>query len=167
MDKNLLIRDAYPEELDQVSQLLKDSYLQYAHSIPSSRWEYYLEDMTDVRSRLEVADLIVAEIDARLAGTVTLYLEGTSSHESWPQGWAVIRLLAVHPSYRNKGIGRALMDECIRRCREKGITTIGLHTTELMNVARRMYEKMGFVRVPEFDFHPVPEITVMAYRLDL
>jgi len=30
-----------------------------------------------------------------------------------------------------------------------------------------MYERMGFVRVPEYDFHPAPGITVMAYRLQL
>jgi ribosomal protein S18 acetylase RimI-like enzyme len=59
------------------------------------------------------------------------------------------------------------MDECVRRCRERGIATIGLHTTETMDIARRMYERMGFVRVPEFDFHPAPGVVVMAYRLDL
>jgi len=60
-----------------------------------------------------------------------------------------------------------LMEECIRRCRKQGIATIGLHTTEMMDVARRMYEKMGFVRVPELDVHPGPGVVVMAYRLDL
>ncbi len=59
------------------------------------------------------------------------------------------------------------MNECFRRCREKGITKVGLHTTEIMDVARRMYERMGFVRVIEFDFHPRPGVVVMAYRLDL
>lgn len=59
------------------------------------------------------------------------------------------------------------MDECIRRCRERGIKTIGLHTTDIMEVARAMYERMGFERVPEFDFHPASHIVVMAYRLDL
>jgi hypothetical protein len=30
-----------------------------------------------------------------------------------------------------------------------------------------MYERMGFVRVPEHDFHPGSGIVVMAYRLDI
>ena len=47
------------------------------------------------------------------------------------------------------------------------VPTLGLHTTEKMSVARGMYERMGFVRVPEFDFHPAPQVVVMAYRLDL
>ena len=43
---------------------------------------------------------------------------------------------------------------------------LGLHTTEFMAVTRATYERMGFVRVPAFDFRPVPAIHVMAYRLD-
>jgi hypothetical protein len=44
---------------------------------------------------------------------------------------------------------------------------MALHTTQMMQVARAMYERMGFVRVPEFDFSPVPGFLVMAYRLTL
>jgi len=36
-----------------------------------------------------------------------------------------------------------------------------------MQVAMRMYERMGFVRAPDLDFDPDPSITVKAYRLDL
>jgi len=34
-------------------------------------------------------------------------------------------------------------------------------------VSNIMYERMGFVRVPELDFRPIREIHVMAYRLSL
>ena len=165
---NLIIRDARLDELDEVSQLLKNSYQQYEKYLPSEAWQAYLEDIMDVRSRLAEADLIVAELDRKLAGAVTLYIKVSSSQETgWPEGWAGIRLLAVRPKFRGLGIGRALMEECLRRCRQSGISTVGLHTTELMDVARRMYERMGFVRVPEFDFRPEPDTVVMAYRLDL
>jgi ribosomal protein S18 acetylase RimI-like enzyme len=168
INDDLHIRDARLEELDEVSKLTGDAYRQYENSLPESAWKSYLEDIMDVRSRLGVAELIVAEMKGRLVGTVTLYLKASSSsQEGWPQDWAGIRLLAVHPAHRSRGIGRALMEECIRRCRDRGIATIGLHTTELMDVALRMYEKMGFRRVPEFDFHPAPGIIVMAYRLEI
>lgn len=162
----LKIRDARPEDLDEVAQLLKEAYQQYAQSLPPERWQGYLENIMDVRSRLGVAELIVAEWDGRLAGAVTLYPEGSSStEEGWPAGWAGIRLLGVRPAFRGLGIGKALMEECVRRCREKGVTAIGLHTSEMMAVAVRMYEKMGFERAPEYDFHPAPEVTVMAYKM--
>lgn len=77
------------------------------------------------------------------------------------------RLLpGVAPGARGRGVGRALTEECIRRARAAGCPAVGLHTTEFMAVARAMYERMGFVRVPALDFRPVPAIHVMAYRLD-
>ena len=68
---NLIIRDARLDELDEVSQLLKNSYQQYEKYLPSEAWQAYLEDIMDVRSRLAEADLIVAELDGKLAGAVT------------------------------------------------------------------------------------------------
>jgi ribosomal protein S18 acetylase RimI-like enzyme len=166
--QGLTIRDARPDELDEVSLLLKEAYHQYENFIPPERWEHYLADIVDIYSRLGESDLIVAELNHRITGCVTLYVDGSRSFaEAWPTGWAVVRLLAVHPEYRGRGIGLALMEECIRRCRQAKISTIGLHTTELMDTARRMYEKMGFMRFTESDFHPAPGIIVMAYRLQL
>jgi GNAT superfamily N-acetyltransferase len=166
VENALLIRDAHPQELDEVSLLVKEAYTEYRHSIPSRHWRFYLENIMDVRSRLGVSQLIVAELKKQLVSAVTLYLR-PSLQEQWPKGWAGVRVLAVRPSYRGGGIGRALMEECIRRCREKNIKTIGLHTGPAMAVARKMYEDMGFVRAPVYDFQPRPNIVVMAYRLDL
>jgi ribosomal protein S18 acetylase RimI-like enzyme len=161
----IILRDAQPNELEDVSQLLVVAYKEYEEFMPADRWDWYRNDMMDVSARTSDSELIVAEINKRIVGTVTLYSEG--SINVWPAGWAGIRLLAVHPDYRGKGIGHALMDECITRCRKHGTKTIGLHTTELMKVARSMYERMGFKRVPEFDFHPQPDKVVFAYRLDI
>jgi GNAT superfamily N-acetyltransferase len=149
--------------LDEVSDLIRSAYQQYQDSLPTPAWKLYLEDITDIRGRLNEAELLVAEAKKQVVGTVTLYLKSNS----WPQGWAGIRLLAVLPAFRGHGIGQALMNECIRRCREQNVITIGLHTTGFMDVARRMYERMGFIRAPELDFHPAPGAVVMAYRLDL
>jgi GNAT superfamily N-acetyltransferase len=168
VSKSLLIRNARSDELDNVSLLLKDAYQQYENIIHPEAWKSYLEDIMDVRSRLGKSDLIIAELNHGLAGAVTLYLDGSHSFpEAWPKGWAVVRLLAVRPEYRGQGIGRVLMEECIRRCRQAKVAAIGLHTTEAMDIARQMYERMGFERFPESDFHPAPGVTVMAYRLQL
>ena len=163
--KTFGIRDARSEELDAVSAVIAAAYEQYAPVFPSEQWRAYADDIANVRSRLNEADLIVAERGGRIAGTVTFYQDGSSG--GWPEGWAAIRLLAVHPDSRGPGIGRALTEECIERCRERGIATVGLHTTEAMSVARGMYERMGFKRVPQFDFRPSADVVVMAYRLEV
>ena len=162
------IRDARAEEIDQVALLIRDAYQEYQASIPAEVWEGYARDIMDVRGRLDVTELIVAEHKGSLVGAVTFYPNTAPTEQGgWPSGWTGIRLLAVLPDGRGLGIGRSLMDECLRRSRQLGAHTLGLHTTELMAVARGMYERMGFIRVPEYDFHPGPTMVVMAYRLEL
>ena len=162
------IRPARPDELDEAARVMLAAYQQYEASFPSGRWDGYAADIMDVRGRLPHAELIVAEEAGRIVGAVTFYPDGSrSAVEGWPPGWAGVRLLAVHPDARGRGVGEALMRECMARARKRGATTLGLHTTRIMAVARRMYERMGFVRAPEYDFHPAPRIVVMAYKLKL
>ena len=159
----LTVRDARPEELDEVAAVILDSYRQYQKVMPPDSWEWYAANMVDVRSRLPISELIVAEFDGRIVGTVTFYPDGHRSGEgTWPEGWAGIRLVGVHPDVRGHGIAKALMQECLDRCRARGVVTLGLHTTEHMRVAKDMYERMGFVRINAHDGS-----TTMAYRLDL
>ena len=162
------LRDARTDELDAIGDLMVAAYTQFSPSLPAHAWREYEDEIRDVRRRLAEATLIVAEDGSRLAGAVTLYPDATKEpHAAWPASWANFRLLAVDPTARGRGIGRLLTEECIRRARRARRAALGLHTTHLMDVARAMYERMGFVRVPELDFFPVPQFRVMAYRLTL
>lgn len=164
----LAIRIARPDELDAAADVIRAGYAEYAEQMPPGRWDRYIASAADVRRRLDQADLIVAEHEGRLVGTVTFFANGAQSvGEDWPPDWVGIRLLAVAPEARGLGIGRALMEWCIDRARSLGATAVALHTTEMMAVARAMYERMGFVRAPDYDYHPASGRTVMAYRLDL
>ena len=63
---------------------------------------------------------------------------------------AGIRVLAVPPRHRGLGIGRRLTAACIELAREEGAAGIGLMTTEMMAVAKGMYERMGFEQMKEY-----------------
>jgi ribosomal protein S18 acetylase RimI-like enzyme len=78
-----------------------------------------------------------------------------------------VRLLAVGPAGRGRGLGRRLMEECIRRSRAAGAPALTLHTTDMMRVAMGLYERMGFARAVELDFAPAPGVVVKGYRLAL
>jgi ribosomal protein S18 acetylase RimI-like enzyme len=162
------IRDARPQEAARIALLLRSAYNEYQAVMPPYAWQAYLADIMNVRGRMADDDLIVAESDGKLVGTVTVFMDDQRSFDDgWPKGWAAIRLLGVAPKNRGCGIGRALMDECLSRCRVSGIKTIGLHTAEIMSAAKKMYERMGFTRAPEFDFHPMSGVVIMAYKLDI
>jgi ribosomal protein S18 acetylase RimI-like enzyme len=76
-------------------------------------------------------------------------------------------MLAVDPEFQGGGAGSALVDACIEHARADGKHAIVLHTTPWMTTAHRLYERRGFRRLPERDFTPVPEVPLLAYRLDL
>lgn len=166
------IRDAGIDELDDVVQLLHLAYQEHIpNPIPQAHtqaWHAYWQDIGDVQGRLAYTELIVAELAGKTVGTVTYYPDGGRVRgNGWPLGWAGIRLLGVVPDARGQGIGRALTEECLHRARRGNASVIGLHTNDWMRVARGMYERMGFQRIPEHDFQPVSDLTVLAYRLTL
>ncbi|MEH7012148.1 hypothetical protein V7087_15270 [Neobacillus niacini] len=60
----------------------------------------------------------------------------------------------------------ALISECIKRTKAKGYTSIGLPTGQFMEAAMRLFERLGFERLPQYDFEPADDgIVVKAYRL--
>jgi ribosomal protein S18 acetylase RimI-like enzyme len=164
----IVLREARAEELATVAKVMSAAYEEYVPpgAPPDSPWREYLEEVADPWSRLADSTLIVAEDAGEILGAVTFYPKGYPD-ANFPPGWAGIRLLAVDPGARGRGLGRELTAECIRRAHEQGSIAVGLHTTRWMAVAQAMYERMGFVRTPEHDLHPAEDVLVMAYRLEI
>ena len=165
----LKIRDARSEDRDAARKLTLSAFQQYAAIMPPARWEGYRENILATLTDVAPAQHLVAEKDGVILGSVLMYPPGAafSTPDEGPLTCPEARLLAVAPEARGQGIGTALMKECIRRARRLGAGCLNLHTTDMMQVAMRMYERMGFVRAPELDFHPYPNITVKAYRLEV
>src|SRR4051812_28264640 len=141
------LRSAKEADVEAMQDLTIGAYSEYATMLPAYTWEMYREDMMTTIEQ-EITNSIVAEQDGEIVGSVVLIPAGTSfsdaSGESVTLEWPEIRLLAVPPDRRGKGIGRRLTEECVRRARESGAEAITLHTGDIMNIAMQMYERMGF-----------------------
>ena len=81
---------------------------------------------------------------------------------------AQLRWFLLHPSIREQGIGRFLMDEAMKFCREKHYTRIFLLTEKSLLAAARLYEDYGFI-LTEQKTHELwgSIITDQTYELDL
>ena len=166
----LHIRNARPSDRNAIQKVTLSAYQEYARLMPA-HWEGYRENIVATLADVKPAEQIVAEEDGAIMGTVLLYPVGTlfttRGEDPVPLAWPEVRLLAVTPAARRQGIGAALMRECVRRARRSGASVLTLHTTDVMEAAMRLYEKMGFSRNVDLDFHPAPDVTVKGYRLDL
>ena len=163
--ENLQIRDARDSDRDAIQAVTLAAYEQYAAGM-GEMWKFYRENIVKTLADFKPAEQIVAETDAGIVGTVLLFPAGSRFADSI-LAFPKIRLLAVDPAARGAGLGRVLMEECIRRARQSGVAAIALHTNDRMSIAQSMYVRMGFVRALELDFSPAPDQLIKGYRFDL
>jgi GNAT superfamily N-acetyltransferase len=166
----LILRDAQPEDKDAIRAITLAAYQQY-EPLLGPLWKLYLQNIEETLADVGPAEQIVAEQDGQLVGTTLLYPPGAAfddpAFETESEPAPEVRLLAVPPQARGLGVGKALMEECVRRARGSGVKSLTLHTNEIMAVAKAMYERMGFQHAPELDFRPTPEILIKGYRYNL
>ncbi|HEY7687932.1 MAG TPA: bifunctional helix-turn-helix transcriptional regulator/GNAT family N-acetyltransferase [Dongiaceae bacterium] len=87
----------------------------------------------------------VAEMDGEIVGAVFLVKESDDV--------ARLRMLHVDAKARGQGLGRRLVEECVRFARARGYKTLTLWTNDILISARRIYEAAGFTLVKEEKHH--------------
>lgn len=107
-----------------------------------------------IRSR---GDLICARANENdlLAGMVIVVTPSSAARRLAEIDEAEIHLLAVHPQYHGRGLGRILVTEALKRIAAMGFQKTILWTQPTMIAAQQLYEAVGFVRAdtrdPTFD----------------
>jgi len=161
------IRDVLPGEYEDTGRLIQRAYAEYARP-GDPLWDDYFGMLADVAGRAGFAPVLVAVADGRIVGTATVELDRTIEGTGGLQpGQANLRLLAVDPGARGRGVGRRLVQACVQAARRAGKEVATLHTTERMVAAQRIYRALGFQRDPAGDIELHPDLILQAFRLPL
>lgn len=149
-----LIRPAVDADVDPLRAVIARANEPFRGLVRESLFASYLASAMDVERRLQEGEVLAAELDGRVVGTITFYRDARDEGMPvrFPDGTAGIRATAVDPVARGLGIGRALVDACIDRAGDAGVTAVGLHTATFMVAAVTIYERCGFIRAPRYDF---------------
>ncbi len=111
-------------DLEQVVEIEKAS-------MPSP-WS---KELFDEELKREAAHYFVLEAEGKVAGYMGYWEAPEEAH---------IINLAIGSSYRNKGLGREMMDHCMEFARQRGAKLATLEVRQSNNAAQRLYEKCDF-----------------------
>lgn len=156
------VRGARAAEHTAIGELTASTYLAEGYAD-----EDYAVTLRDVAARASQTTILVALVEGRLAGSLTVVTGGGDYAEQAESGAAVVRMLVTDPQLRGSGVGTALVTEAITRARRARCSVVRLSTGVRMHAAHRLYERLGFTRTPERDWSPVPGVELLTYVLPL
>ena len=129
-----VIRDFQIEDYDRLTTLWKESGLSYRPRGRDSRRRIEAELKTGT------SIFLVAEMDGQMVGSVIGTHDGR-------KGW--INRLAVHPSYRHRGLAKKLVAEVEDRLSQVGLEVIAGLIEQSNTASLQLFQSLGYERMSD------------------
>jgi ribosomal-protein-alanine N-acetyltransferase len=100
-----------------------------------SIYDAYPQERIEKLAREHEEDFLVVENEGKILGYIIAYNHDGIGH---------IDSLGVDPFYRNKGIGKMMLDYIINRFKQQGLKTISLEVRVINNKALSLFKSLGF-----------------------
>jgi GNAT superfamily N-acetyltransferase len=139
------VREATSADLDAILGLYVQLAEHRPESLPALRPE--AEGLLTTIAVQPGRTLLVAVVEAMIVGTADLVVVSNLTHHG--MAWAIVENVVVDQDRRRSGVGRALMEEIVRRCRQAGCYKIQLLSRKHRQSAHVFYEGLGFQRSAE------------------
>ncbi|HTJ68481.1 MAG TPA: GNAT family N-acetyltransferase [Actinospica sp.] len=166
---DLVVREARESELERIGELTAEVYEADGLAGPD-----YVRVLRDARARFQspATTLLVAFDDGAeeaddLLGTVVYAAPGSPWQDLATGDEVEFRMLATAAPARGRGVGEALVRGCVERAKKAGAPRLVLSTGPQHVAAHRLYDRLGFTRVPDRDWAPHTDLMLRAYVLDL
>ncbi len=151
---NWTYRNGMATDVEKLKQLAVDAWSPFKEELTEENWLslFTLISNSNTFTNLiyQSQSLVCETADKEIIGMAFLVPHGNPT-EIYDASWCYIRFVSVHPSYGGNGIGTKLTEKCITLAIKNREQTIALHTSEMMNAARHIYEQLGFKVLREID----------------
>lgn len=155
----LVVRVARPDELAAAGGVCVEGYAAAGQLEPGSP---YAATLRDAAARAGRSTVLVAVRGDDVVGSATICAPGSTEHEIGGPDETEFRFLAVHPDAWRTGVGEALVAAIDAHARRTGARAVVLSVRDINPGARRMYERLGFVAVPDRDWSPRPGVDLQV-----
>jgi ribosomal protein S18 acetylase RimI-like enzyme len=159
----LVVESARPADFHRIAELTVGVYVGGGLAEAD-----YAHELADVAGRADRSErLVVRDETGTVVGRVALVLHGDFGNITTSDEEAAFRMLVVDPAVQARGLGELLVSTCLDRARAAGKRRMVISTDPRMTSAQRLYERLGFTRLPERDWSPVPGVDLLVYARDL
>ena len=148
------IRQGNVDDIEQIKNLAIYEWTQFKDVLTDENWAKLYNFLIDVNTYSELlknSHCYICEIEMnKIIGFGFLVPSGNPT-EIYNENQAYIRFITASKKYSGQQIGQKLTEKCIEKAKENGEKYIALHTSEMMNAARYIYEKLGFKIIKELE----------------
>ena len=103
-------------------------------------WRWRKARHWDDDAACDAGGIFVAEVDGRVVGGVTTWLDREA-------GIGHIPNIAVDATHRGQGLGRRLLEHALQHFRDSGLTHAKIETLVQNEIGRHLYASLGFREV--------------------
>jgi GNAT superfamily N-acetyltransferase len=136
----LVIRPAAAADLERVLALYAQPQFDAGYVLPLETARRLWERFGDYPDYT----LYVAERTGDIVGSFALLVMHNLGHLGAPS--AIVEDVVVAPTFQGQGIGKAMMQFALERCRDKGCYKLVLSSNAKREDAHAFYESLGFER---------------------
>ena len=152
--KRMNYRQANNDDLEKMRSLALKSWNQFEKELTEDNWKKLSDTVGNRSTYIQLVNTSYSVLcetdDQKIVGMAFLVPSGNPT-EIYDEKWSYIRLVSVDPDYSGKGIGKQLTMRCIEEAKNTKEQIIALHTSEMMNAARYIYESLGFKVLKELN----------------
>lgn len=158
-----MIRPATEDDAEAIAALWTEAYFEEGEGgrdAPYSRADF--EETKSVATHL-----LVAERDRAVVGVVALLAPGEPTRAVALEDEAELARLVVSSAVRRQGVGRALANRCTELGRGARWPAISLWSRPYQEAGHRLYESLGYQRLPDRDSVDETGFARLVFRLEL